>query len=48
MPAYARKAGARLAIVDLTPNPLDHHATVVIRGKAGEIMHKVMERVRQE
>jgi len=46
MPTYARDAGARLAIVNLTPTPLDHYATVVIQGEAGEIMPKVMERVR--
>jgi NAD-dependent deacetylase len=46
MPAYAREAGARLAIVNLTPTPLDHYATVVIQGGAGEIMSGVMERVR--
>ena len=46
MPAYARDAGARLAIVNLTPTPLDHYATVVIQGGAGEIMSRVMERVR--
>lgn len=46
MPTYAREAGARLAIVNLTPTPLDHYATVVIRGKAGDIMPRVMERVR--
>jgi len=47
IPAYARKAGAKLAIVNLTPTSLDHHATVVIHGKAGEIMTRVMDRVRQ-
>ena len=47
MPTYARKAGARLAIVNFTPTSLDHHATVVIHGKAGEIMTRVMEKVRQ-
>jgi NAD-dependent deacetylase len=46
MPTYAREAGARLAIVNLTPTPLDHYATVVIRGKAGDIMPMVIERVR--
>jgi NAD-dependent deacetylase len=46
MPTYARGAGARLAIVNLTPTPLDHYATVVIQGEAGEIMPRVMERVR--
>jgi len=46
MPTYARDAGARLAIVNLTPTPLDHYATVVIQGRAGEIMSRVMEKVR--
>jgi NAD-dependent deacetylase len=46
MPTYAREAGARLAIVNLTPTPLDHYATVVIQGGAGEIMSRVMEKVR--
>jgi NAD-dependent deacetylase len=46
MPTYAINAGAKLAIVNLTPTPLDHYATAVIQGKAGEIMSKVMERVR--
>lgn len=46
IPTYATEAGAKLAIVNLTPTPFDHHAAVVIRGKAGEIMSRVMEKVR--
>jgi len=46
IPTYAGEAGAKLAIVNLTPTPLDHYAEVVIRGRAGEIMSKVMEKVR--
>jgi NAD-dependent deacetylase len=46
IPTYATEAGAKLAIVNLTPTPFDHYAEVVIRGKAGEIMSKVMEEVR--
>ena len=46
IPTHAREAGARLAVVNLTPTPFDHYATVVIQGKAGDIMPKVMERVR--
>ncbi len=46
VPTYAISAGAKLAIVNLTPTPLDRHATVLIQGKAGEIMSKVVERVR--
>ncbi len=46
IPTYATEAGAKLAIVNLTPTPFDHYAEVVIRGKAGDIMSKVMEEVR--
>jgi NAD-dependent deacetylase len=46
IPTYAREAGARLVIVNLTSTPFDHYAEVVIQGKAGEIMYKVMEKVR--
>jgi NAD-dependent deacetylase len=46
MPTYARDAGAKLAILNLTPTPLDNYATVVIQGGAGEIMSRLMEKVR--
>jgi NAD-dependent deacetylase len=46
IPTYAGEAGAKLAIVNLTPTPFDHYAEVIIRGKAGEIMSRVMEKVR--
>lgn len=46
MPTYAKEAGTKLAIINLTPTPLDHFAAVVIRGKAGEMMPKVIKRVR--
>jgi NAD-dependent deacetylase len=45
IPTYATEAGAKLAIVNLTPTPFDQHAEVVIRGKAGDIMSRVMEKV---
>lgn len=48
MPTYAKNAGAELAIINLTSTPLDRQATVVIQGKAGEIMSKVMEKVRNK
>jgi NAD-dependent deacetylase len=47
MPMYAREAGARLAIVNLSETPLDRYATIVIRGKAGEVMPKVIEKVKE-
>ena len=46
IPTYAGEAGATLAIINLTPTPFDHYAEVVIRGKAGEIMSRVMEKVK--
>jgi NAD-dependent deacetylase len=46
VPMYAKEAGAKLAIVNLTPTPLDRYAEVVINDKAGEAMSKVMEKVR--
>jgi NAD-dependent protein deacetylases, SIR2 family len=46
IPMYAKDAGAKLAIINLSATPLDHYATVVICGKAGETMSKVMEIVR--
>ncbi|MCK5123857.1 MAG: Sir2 family NAD-dependent protein deacetylase [Dehalococcoidia bacterium] len=42
IPTYAVEAGAKLAIVNLTPTPFDHYATVIIRDKAGDIMSKVI------
>jgi len=46
MPLYAKEAGARLIIVNLTPTPLDEHADVRIPGKAGEVMAGLLARVR--
>jgi NAD-dependent deacetylase len=48
MPMYAVEAGARLVIVNLTSTPMDSYATVLIRGKAGEVMPRVIERVKQK
>jgi NAD-dependent deacetylase len=46
IPTYAREAGARLAIINLTSTPFDHYAEVIIRAKAGETMSEVMEKIR--
>jgi NAD-dependent deacetylase len=42
MPIYAQEGGARLVIVNLEPTPLDHQADVVIPGKAGEVMARLV------
>lgn len=46
MPFYALEAGARLVIINMSPTPLDREATVLIRGKAGEIMSLVVAGVK--
>jgi NAD-dependent deacetylase len=45
MPLYAKEAGARLIIVNLTPTHLDHLADVVVTGKAGEVMSRLVATV---
>jgi NAD-dependent deacetylase len=46
IPTYAKEAGATLAIINLTPTPFDRYAEVVVRGRASEVMSRVMEEVR--
>jgi NAD-dependent protein deacetylases, SIR2 family len=48
MPMYAKEAGAKLVIINLSPTPMDSQATVLIAAKAGEAMAKIMERVRSQ
>jgi NAD-dependent deacetylase len=38
VPLAAKDAGAALAIVNDEPTPLDDHADVVVRGKAGQVL----------
>lgn len=47
MPRYALASGSKLIIVNLEPTYLDDWADVVIRGRAGEVMANIMERVRE-
>jgi NAD-dependent deacetylase len=46
MPVYAKESGARLVIVNLSPTHLDHVADVVIPGKAGDTMARLVSAVR--
>ncbi len=48
IPARACRSGAILAIINLSPTPLDNEAAVIIRAKAGETMAKVMELLRDK
>lgn len=42
MPRYAKQHGARLAIINRTPTPLDRVADLIIRGGIGETMSAVV------
>jgi NAD-dependent deacetylase len=46
MTRYAVEAGARLVIINLSPTSMDHYAAVLIRGKAGDVMPRVIGRVK--
>jgi len=48
IPMYAKDAGAKLIIINLSPTPLDHEASVIFRGKAGEVMPRVMQEVKKK
>lgn len=43
IPMKALKRGAKIAIVNLEPTPLDDYASVIVHGKAGEILPKVVD-----
>ncbi len=46
VPMIAKENGAKLIIVNLEETAMDHLADVVIRGRAGEILPKIVERVK--
>jgi len=47
LPLEARRRGARLILVNLTPTPYDQVMDIIIRGKAGPVMEAVMEEFRR-
>lgn len=47
MPLIAKRGGARLVIINLTPTPHDHHADVVINEMAGTVLSRVMAKVKE-
>jgi NAD-dependent deacetylase len=46
MPMVAKQNGARLIIINLGETPFDEYADVLIRGKAGETMERLLESVK--
>lgn len=47
MPYYAKNQGAFLAIVNLSETPCDSMSDVLIRGKAGEVLAKIIQSLEQ-
>jgi NAD-dependent deacetylase len=48
MPLYAKEGGARLVIINLTPTPYDGQADLLVPGKAGEVISRIVRRVREQ
>jgi len=47
MPHYAKESGAFLAIVNLSETPCDRMCDALIRGKAGEVLQRVVNEVKK-
>lgn len=47
MPTIAKQRGAKLAIVNMEPTPLDDSADAVIHAKAGEVLPVIVEIVKE-
>ncbi|MEM4818444.1 MAG: NAD-dependent protein deacetylase [Candidatus Nezhaarchaeales archaeon] len=48
MPAIAKQRGAKLAIINMEPTPLDDGADVVIHAKAGEVLPVIVRIVKEK
>jgi NAD-dependent SIR2 family protein deacetylase len=47
MPAYAKEAGAKLAIVNASTTAYDLQADILVNAGAGDVMEKVIGLVRE-
>ncbi|UCD57208.1 MAG: NAD-dependent deacylase [Candidatus Hydrogenedentota bacterium] len=48
MPMLAKRSGAKLIIINLGETPFDMYADVLVRGKAGEVMKRLVEQVKEK
>jgi NAD-dependent deacetylase len=48
IPEYALDGGAKLVIINLSSTPLDRQAQVLVRAKAGEVMSRVAQQVKEK
>ena len=46
MPIVAKRSGAKLVIVNLTPTPHDDYADIVIHEKTGAVLSQIVEQVK--
>lgn len=47
MPIRAKRSGATLVIINMTETPLDGHADLLLRGKAGELLPTIVKGVQE-
>lgn len=47
MPHYAKQSGAFLTIINLSETPYDDICDVLIRGKAGEVLLEIVDRIKE-
>lgn len=47
LPQYARQAGAKMIIINMTQTPFDHLADVAIHGQTGEVLPRIVEAVKK-
>jgi NAD-dependent deacetylase len=48
MPMYAKDGGAKLVIINIGGTPLDKQADIIINGRAGDIMTRIVDIVRND
>lgn len=47
MPLFAKEAGARLIIVNLSETPYDGRADLLLRGRAAEVLPEAVRRAKE-
>lgn len=48
MPLYATEGGAKLVIINMENTPYDRNADLILYGKAGELMERTLDRVKDK
>jgi len=48
MTIYATAAGAKLVIINLSDTPMDAEAAVIIRARAGEMMPRIVQKLKEK